>query len=375
MSGIYIHIPFCKKRCFYCDFYSSVKFNYKDNFLKSLTKEFYLRKNYLSNNKIETIYIGGGTPSVLIEGEINIIFENIEKYFDISKTAEITLEANPDDLNNKYIQSLKKTPINRLSVGIQSFFDDDLLMMNRRHNSLEAVDTIKRLFDKGFTNISGDLIYGLPKMTFNKWQENLNIFFDLNIPHLSAYHIGYEIGTKFYNQKKKGKLIPVSENKSKSLFYLLINETERKNFIHYEISNFAKKGYRARHNSSYWEQKNYIGFGPSAHSYNGNSRQWNTANLKKYINNINKNDIFWDSEILNKTAKYNDYIITAIRTKKGIETDYIKNNFGEKFFNYFIKNSTDYIKSEHFIRKNNVLRLSKKGMFVADMISERLIII
>lgn len=375
MAGIYIHIPFCKKKCFYCDFYSSVKLNYKNDFLNSLVKEISLRRNYLPNNKIQSVYFGGGTPSLLSSGEINIIFDKIINFFYISKKAEITLEVNPDDLTNKYLTELKKTAINRLSIGIQSFFNDDLLMMNRRHNSCEAINSVKLSQDKGFSNISGDLIYGLPEMTSKKWQENLNIFFSLNIPHLSAYHIGYEKNTKFYKLIKNNNLKPVSDNKSEEFFHILTGESERQNFIHYEISNFAKKGYFSQHNSSYWKQKNYIGFGPSAHSYNGNSRQWNTANLQKYIKNINSKKLFYDKEILDKNAKYNDYIITAIRTIKGIDKNYIKNNFDNKFLNYFTKNAEKYIKSKHIICKDNILKLSKKGMFISDMISENLIFI
>ena len=370
MHGIYIHIPFCKKKCFYCDFYTSLSLDYKEKYLSALNKEIALRMDYLSNNEINTVYFGGGTPSVLNAKEINEIFDTLSKYYIISKGAEITLEANPDDLTEKYLKDLRKTPVNRLSIGIQSFFDDDLRLMNRRHSSGEAIRAVKFAQGFGFDNISGDLIYGLPNMTGEKWKENLKIFFNLKIPHLSAYHLTYEPNTVFSKYLKNGKIKSVGEGSSNNFFDILIGESENHDFRHYEISNFAKSGYFSQHNSSYWQQKEYLGLGASAHSYNKNSRQWNVSNLKKYIDRVGEGQPYFEKEILSQADKYNDYVITSIRTIWGIDTVLVKNIFGEKYYNFLIKNSQKFISSNHIKIVGNTLLLTKKGMFISDMISE-----
>ncbi len=372
MSGIYIHIPFCAKKCYYCDFFMSLSLAYKDDYLRALKKEIEQRKNYLQNQSVETIYFGGGTPSLLNEKELNGLFDILYRHFKISENAEITLEANPDDLNKNYLRELKNTPINRLSIGIQSFFDDDLKMMNRRHNGEQSISSVKKAQDAGFENISGDLIYGLPEMTADKWEKNLDSFFKLNIPHLSAYHLTYEPNTVFYKQLKNKKIQEISEEESFAQFELLRQKARQNNFIHYETSNFGKEGFFSRHNTAYWKQKHYLGIGASAHSYDGNSRQFNVKNLKEYIKKTEKNSIYFEKEILSEKDKYNDYLITSLRTMWGTDIGYISKHFGKNFSDFLKDKSEEHIKKGNLLLKKNVLFLSDKGKFIEDLITEDL---
>ena len=323
MSGIYIHIPFCAKKCFYCDFFMSLSLKYKDDYLKALKQELKLRKNYLQNQSVETIYFGGGTPSLLNEKELNALFEEIYKDFNVSENPEITLEANPDDLSTEYLKNLRKTPVNRLSIGIQSFFDDDLKMMNRRHSAKESLFAVKEAQNVGFENISGDLIYGLPEMTTKKWEYNLQEFFKLKIPHLSAYHLTYEPNTVFFKYLKTKRIYEIPETESLKQFELLKQLAKAHNFIHYETSNFAKDGFFSKHNTGYWQQKHYLGIGASAHSYDGNSRQFNIKNLKEYITRVGETGAYFEKEILSDADIYNDYIITTLRTVWGTDVSYV----------------------------------------------------
>ena len=372
MAGIYIHIPFCKKKCYYCDFYTSPQIKNISTFVEKIIIELETRKNYLDNEKVETIYFGGGTPSLLSFSELNKILNAIYTNFEVSENPEITLEANPDDITETYVENLQKTDINRFSIGIQSFFDDDLKLMNRRHNSEEAIKSIKLLQTANYYNISGDLIYGLPKMNGEKWKGNLTLFFELEIPHLSAYHLSYEPNTVFNKYLKTKKIIPVSEEKSEEFFTILLEKSSEKKFVQYEISSFAKKGYFSRHNSSYWQQKKYLGVGPSAHSYNKKERRWNDKNLQKYMNRVGEGQGFYSVENLTLTDNYNDYLITSLRTIWGINFDYIKSNFGEKYFDFCNKNSQKYIISKHLNFSNKILTLSDKGKFISDKIIEDL---
>jgi len=278
MSGIYIHIPFCRQACHYCDFHFSTSLKNKKPFLKALLKESELRRNYLGNEKIQTIYFGGGTPSLLTKDEILFIIDELHKYHEIEPAAEITLEANPDDLSIEKIKELKQTPVNRLSIGIQSFFDEDLKFMNRTHNAEEAVSSVKASQDEGFENITIDLIYGTPTLTNENWEQNLSRALSLNVPHVSCYELTVEPNTALHSFIKKGKIGPLDEQKTAMQFEMVMNRMKAENFIHYEISNFCKEGFYSRHNSNYWSRKKYLGLGPSAHSYNGTSRQWNIAN-------------------------------------------------------------------------------------------------
>ena len=370
MAGIYIHIPFCKSKCNYCDFFSKIPNNNSiSKYIEAVIKELELRKQYLNNQKIETIYFGGGTPSILSIKNINDIFTSISEHYNLTDNFEFTFEANPDDLSKNYLQDLKNfTEINRLSIGVQSFSGNDLKLMERRHNSNQAINSIKNAKKIGFNNISADLIYGLPKMNIENWSKNLEIMFELGIQHLSAYHLTYEQGTVFYKWLQNQKINEINETESIEQFEKLIYEAEQNGFIHYEISNFAKPDYFSKHNFNYWKQKKYLSIGTSAHSFDGNSRQWNIANIAEYINSINENKIPAEIEILSEKDKFNEYIMTSLRTFLGIDIDFIENNFDNKFY-LSIKNSlTKKIKAGFLKKDKNKIVLTLKGKFISDAI-------
>jgi len=373
MAGIYIHIPFCRRRCFYCDFYKTTQTAFKSFYIEALLNELNLRKSYLQNEIIDTIYFGGGTPSVLTPPEIEKILAEIYGGFNMVTNPEITLEANPDDLDVEYLSRLAETKINRLSIGIQSFFDEDLKQMNRRHNSLQASGCVNEAFSAGFKNISIDLIYGLPGLTLEKWGENLKQAFVLPVSHLSAYHLTYHEGTRFFDLKKKGFLQEIPEDDSVAQFELLIDKALENNFFQYEISNFAKEGAISKHNSAYWSGKKYLGLGPSAHSYDGSSRQWNVSDVGLYIENIKKSTPLFELEILSENERYNDYIITNLRTMWGISEEYIKNSFGETRLRDFKKEIGKYLKSGFVYEKGGFYFLSKAGLFISDEITSALL--
>lgn len=380
MAGIYIHIPFCKQVCSYCNFHFSTSVKLKDDFLKALLKEIEFRKDYLKNEKVKTIYFGGGTPSILNNGEINRIFDHLSNYFLLDKLEEVTLEANPDDLHFNYLKSLKNTSVNRLSIGVQSFFDKDLKFINRAHNTIQANQSIKNAMDAGFKNLNIDLIYGLQKLNDENWEKNLQLFFEFKIPHLSAYCLTIEPKTLLHNQIKKGKTDGIDEDKCVRQFEFLMNKMEEENYSHYEISNFCKEGYRAKHNSSYWSGENYLGLGPSAHSFNGISRQWNVSNNIKYIDSLlserptENNNEFYEIEFLTTENKHNEYILTSLRTHVGCDTKFIIEQFGKKYFDIFIKNCHKKIKNETLIMENGFVKLTRKGKFFADKIASDLFV-
>ena len=361
--------------CYYCDFHFSVSLKRKDDLLNALHKEIQTRNFYLVNEEIETIYFGGGTPSLLSIIELDTILNLIYKHYLISKNPEITLEANPDDLSYSYLQDLQKIGVNRLSVGIQSFDDKKLKLLNRRHNAKEAINSVKNSQDAGFNNINIDLIYGLPDLTNQKWQDNLHIAFDLEIQHISSYHLTIEPKTAFHNFVKKGKLSLPEEKESLVQFQTLVKETGRHGFIHYEISNFAKEGFFSKHNTNYWLHKKYIGFGPSAHSYDFSSRQWNVANNAKYIENVIDDKSYFKKEILSVYDKYNDYILTSLRTMWGIDLNKIRKEFGQQYYNMCLHEAQIFIQSEQLILSNNKLILTKSGKFLADKIASDLFFI
>ncbi|MCK5730110.1 MAG: radical SAM family heme chaperone HemW [Draconibacterium sp.] len=375
MAGIYIHIPFCRQKCNYCDFYKTLSISLTGNFLAALKKEIIQNKNYLENEPVETIYFGGGTPSVLRESELNEIINLLKSEFQILPNTEITFEANPDDLSAEYLKSIYNSGVNRLSIGIQSFQDEYLKKMNRRHNSKQAVESVENAIKIGFENISVDLIYGLPKLTDNEWKESLSRVFQLSVQHLSAYHLTYHQGTVFYNWLKKGTLNELKERESISQFNILIEEAEKNGFQQYEISNFAKNKIYSKHNKSYWFGKKYLGLGPSAHSFNGSSRRWNISNTEKYIDAIENNKSYFEEEKLSESEKYNEYILTRIRTIWGVSVDFIKSNFGNEKATYFLKNIKKYKNSDLVIQDNNIFTLTKNGLFVSDEIMTNLMII
>lgn len=375
MAGIYIHIPFCRQKCNYCDFYKTDRLIYFNEYLVALKKEILQQKSYLQNKKIDTVYFGGGTPSVLNESDISSIISWLHKYFTISPYAEITFEANPDDLNKNYLQILKKSGINRLSIGIQSFQDDHLKMMNRRHNADQAFASVVNAREAGFNNISIDLIYGIPGSTLREWNDNLQITFKLPAVHLSAYHMTFHKGTVFYDLLKSRQLKELSENESYYQYKALTDETSAAGFEQYEISNFAKNGTYSKHNRAYWSGKPYLGLGPSAHSFNGCSRRWNWSDIIKYIELINQGEITYKEEQLTLNNRYNEYILTNLRTKWGVSSLIIKKNFGADIADYFIKTVKKSISKKNIVHKNEIYTLTSEGLFVSDNIITKLMII
>lgn len=368
MAGIYLHIPFCKGKCAYCDFYSVGNIKLKEIFIEAICKEIELQKDYLKGEYIQTIYFGGGTPSLLSPEELEEIIEQILKYFDVEKSNEITLEANPDDLTKEYLKAIKEIGVNRLSIGIQSFNNGDLLRMKRKHSADQAIRSVQYAQEQGFKNISIDLIYGLPELSLEKWEENIKQTLNLNIQHISAYHLTIEPKTLFYRYYQKNNLNLPSEDESLNQFGKLIEKTEQKGFLHYEISNFAKDGFLSLHNTNYWADVKYLGLGPSAHSYNLTSRQWNIQNLRGYLDEILKGKIPCEEENLSQNEKFNDYLITSLRTMWGLNTEKIEHEFGIDFKKHIEKKSSRFLKENLLIKSGNNFKLTKKGIFISDHI-------
>ncbi len=372
MSGIYIHIPFCRRKCHYCNFFSLASSKYKERFLNALKEETYLRKNYLDGKQVESIYLGGGTPSILTIQEINGILEDIRKYFILSENTEITLEANPDDIGPDILRDYRSIGINRLSIGVQSFYDDDLQYLNRIHSGLRAEESVFQAREAGFSNISIDLIYGIPTLTQEKWQKNLEKAFFLEVPHISAYSLTVEPKTALDQLIRKMKLPGPSEEDILNHFRILIRMMREQGFEHYEISNFCKKNFYSRHNSMYWNTTQYLGLGPSAHSYNGNSRQWNISNLVQYIDQINRNEMFFESEELTPVQKYNEYVMVSLRTMWGCELNSIRERFGEGPAAYFSRLAAPYLTSGEMIENSGIYYLTDEGKLFADGIASNL---
>jgi len=368
MSGIYFHIPFCKVKCNYCDFYKSTDLSNVSSLLLAIEKELAIREDYLTDKKIETIYFGGGTPSVLKKEELQKLLELISANYDVSTNAEITFEANPDDLSPEYLDQLISSGINRLSIGIQSFSDSDLKFMGRRHNAQQAIDAVANAQRAGFSNISVDLIYGIPEMSFQQWKANLETVFSLNVQHLSAYHLTYHEGTPMWSNLQKGVFNEVDEDESIQQFEELISASANQGFIHYEISNFALEGFYSKHNSSYWNQKEYLGLGPSAHSFNKTTRFWNVSDVKMYSEMILQGKNAGEFEELTIVDKYNDYLITGLRTIWGIDKNYIMSEFGTEIQIHFNNNCQRLLSTGIIEEKNNRIVITKKGIFISDKI-------
>ncbi len=375
MAGVYIHIPFCKQICNYCDFHKSASLKLKDEMIKALMTEIRLRKNYLLDDSIKTIYFGGGTPSLLNHIEITRLLDVIFDSMMVMSDTEITLEANPEDLTIKYLNKLAKTPVNRISIGCQSFFDKDLKLLNRRHNAKQSYDSVIMAKDTGFSNISIDLIYGIPGMTEDNFEINIEKTIELEIRHISAYHLTIEPKTMFFNLLSKGKFKEVTENESYKQYKKLIKLTKENDFIQYEISNFAKTGFYSKHNSNYWNQSKYLGIGPSAHSFNITSRQWNINNNKEYLEKIKNGLIPSIKETLEINTRYNDYVLTSLRTIWGIDLEYIEQNFSEESGKYCENMAQKYISSGLIEKKDKKLVLSEKGKFIADNIISELLFV
>lgn len=373
MAGLYIHIPFCAKRCLYCDFYSNTEMNYKAPYLDALVREMELHKAYLDGEPLETIYFGGGTPSQLSAADFDRLFAAIDRHFDVRACREITLEVNPDDLTAAYVAALRDLPFNRISMGVQSFDDADLRFLNRRHTGPEAIRAIETCRGNGFENLSIDLIYGLPGQTEEGWKANIEQALALDIPHLSAYHLIYEQGTALYKLKESGKITPVTEEMSLRFFTLLIDSLEKAGYLHYEISNFARPGWFSKHNSAYWTGKKYLGLGPSAHSYDGLERQWNAASLGAYIKGIEEGKPALEKEPLDLRTRYNDYIITRLRTMWGINLLDLQKEFGEAQREYCEKQAAPFIRQGLLRRQENILTLTRRGIFISDGIMSDLL--
>jgi oxygen-independent coproporphyrinogen-3 oxidase len=371
MAGIYVHIPFCKQACHYCDFHFSTSLKNRDAIVSALAQEIELQKTYLDSAMIETIYFGGGTPSVLEAAEINFLLDTIAKHHRVSQNAEITLEANPDDLNHSKISQLRQTAINRFSIGIQSFFDEDLIWMNRAHRSAEAETSVKRVQDAGFNNITADLIYGYPLLSAEKWESNLNTLFSLNVPHLSAYSMTVEPRTALASQIKKKQTLPVNDQQSAEQFVYLMQQMQQRGFEHYEISNFGKPGRHSQHNSNYWKGVPYVGIGPSAHSYNGSTRQWNVANNALYLKSLSENQIPAELEILTTENRLNEYIMTAIRTIWGLDLAKIE-NIEKGSAAILQKEVQPFLNKGWLIVQQQTVTLTQTGKLYADHIAAEL---
>jgi oxygen-independent coproporphyrinogen-3 oxidase len=374
MAGIYIHIPFCKQACHYCDFHFSTNLRKKQDMVSALQKELLLRKDELKNEEVQTIYFGGGTPSVLEIGEINEIIKTVDENYRVIEHPEITLEANPDDLSINKIKELSDSPINRLSIGIQSFFDQDLKLMNRAHDAKEA-DLCLNEAKKYFDNISIDLIYGIPGMTNARWEENINKALSYELPHISSYALTVEPKTALKAFIDKGIIPNVDDEVAEEQFNILCTLLEKEGFINYEISNFGKEGYFSKNNTAYWKGKKYIGIGPSAHSYDGTKRGWNINNNSKYIRSIKENILPLEEEVLSKTDRYNEYVMTALRTIWGVSLDKIRNEFGTGYYEYLLDQSDKYIKEKLLVTEGDKLSVTKKGKFLCDGIASDLFMI
>lgn len=374
MAGIYIHIPFCKQACHYCDFHFSTSMKRKEEIVFALVKEIQMRKSEFQDEVVETIYFGGGTPSVLTIVEIQFLINSVYENFKVAQNPEITLEANPDDLSDEKIIELANSPVNRLSIGIQSFFEDDLKMMNRAHNSAEAKKSLAKAIEY-FDNISIDLIYGIPGLTNKMWKENIQIALDFGVPHISSYALTVEPKTALKKLIQTGKIAEPKDDIAQEHFQILVDTLQENGFVHYELSNFGKENYFSKNNSAYWLGKKYIGIGPSAHSYDGISRSWNIANNIIYLKSITENKLPSEQEILTETDRYNEYIMTGLRTIWGISLDRIQKDFGEKYLNYLLDQAQKFLADDLLSIENKILKTTKKGKFLADGIASDLFLI
>lgn len=374
MAGIYIHIPFCKSRCTYCDFYTQTDLSLKDDLIEAICKEIIFRKNYLNNETIQTIYFGGGTPSLLSADELKKILTIVYNNFNVSETAEITLEANPDDLSKKYIDTIKSI-INRLSIGIQSFDDNELSFLNRRHNAEGAKRAVLLAQEAGINNISIDLMYGLPNQTVKSWVASINQAIKLSVPHVSSYHLIYEEGTPMINMLNNGKIKALNEEVSLEMFSILNTMLSDAGYLRYEISNYAKEGFTSQHNSSYWKSSYYLGIGPSAHSYNGNTRSWNVSSISAYITSSGLNKFDSETELIDPKTAYNDYVLTRLRTMWGANLNEIDTLFGKNYTDYFLKNISEYLNTGEVNRDNENIKITEKGLFISDRIMSDLMYI
>ncbi len=374
MSGIYVHIPFCKQACHYCDFHFSTSFGKKDLMVAAICREMELRKEELPAQNVETIYFGGGTPSILNIADIEQILDQVYRHYKVSSDPEITLEANPDDLSGLKLGQLSGSSINRLSIGVQSFYDEDLSLLNRVHNAWEAAECIGAAMTY-FKNVSIDLIYGIPNLSNERWLDNITRALSFKVPHISSYALTVEPKTALKKFIAEGILPDVDDEQAEEQFRLLAAHLEKEGFIHYEISNFGKPGYFSKNNTAYWQGKPYLGIGPSAHSYTGPTRSWNCSNNMKYIRTIGLGLLPSETEVLSQDDRYNEFVMTGLRTMWGISLTKVRTGFGVDCYNHLMKESQKHIEKQLLIRERDTLLLTKKGKFLADGIASDLFMV
>lgn len=374
MAGIYIHIPFCKSRCIYCGFYSTTLLDLRKKYINAVCREMELRKNYI-REPFSTIYLGGGTPSLLDEAELTKLFLYINNVYDVDRNAEITMECNPDDITPKFTNMLSRLPINRVSMGAQTFADSRLRLLHRRHNSDEVKHAVKLLREAGIKNISIDLMFGFPDESLSQWKEDISAALALNVEHISAYSLMYEEDTPLWKMLDTGKVKEIDEELSLTMFKELVCQLTDAGYEHYEISNFARPEYRSRHNSNYWHQVPYIGLGAAAHSFDLNSRQWNVADLKLYIEEINNGIIPMEREELDNDTTFNDIITTALRTSDGIDLNAMETRLGKRYRNTLISAAGKHIEQGLLEIRHDRLRLTSEGIFISDMVMSDLMIV
>jgi len=373
MAGVYIHIPFCKSFCHYCDFYSTTDNSETESFVQAVMLETAMQARYLDGETVETIYLGGGTPSLLTVAQTGQIISAVRENFSISNDPEITVEVNPDDVYEGYFRELAGTGVNRVSLGVQSWNDKRLKYLGRRHDAAQSAKALGLAFKEGIINVSADLIYGLQGMTTGDLKHDLEETFGWPVTHLSAYHLTIEEGTRFGKMKKEKKLTEPDEETSNAMFSLLGNMCREKGFIHYEISNFALPGYISRHNSAYWKQIPYLGLGPSAHSFNRTSRQWNVSDIKKYIRSISGGKVPFEKEDLDRLTTFNEYVMTSLRTMWGIDLEHIEAYYDKELHDYLVNLSGKYIRYGLMRREKNTLVLTDQGRMISDNIIAELL--
>ena len=373
MAGIYIHIPFCKQRCRYCAFYSSTLYNIREAYVDALCKELLMRKEYIANEMVGTIYLGGGTPSTLTMEQLKRICDTIYGNYPITETAEVTIECNPDDLTTEFLGQLRELPFNRISMGVQSFNDAQLKRLGRRHTAEAARQAVANARAAGYSNISIDLMFALPGSSRAEWQETLDAAIALRPEHLSAYNLMYEEGTQLYRDLTEGKVTELSEEENLEQFSMLIKSMKAAGYRHYEISNFALPGRESRHNSSYWNDTPYIGCGASAHSYNGTSRGWNIADIKEYIKGVENGILNFEVEHLTEEERYNDAILTRLRTADGLPLAWMREKFCDRLNTYMLHAAEKEIALGNLKETNGHLSLTEKGIFISDAVIRELI--
>lgn len=382
MAGIYIHVPFCASRCIYCGFYTTTTLSSQDRLVRALCSELDMRRDYLLDKAaptspitIDTIYLGGGTPSQLSQENLlrlfDAIYNKVEQVptFHISPTAEVTMECNPDDLTPQFVQTIARLPVNRVSMGVQTFSDERLNFLRRRHKATDIEPAIQRLRQVGIGNISIDLIFGFPKQTVNEWATDLQKAIELDVEHISAYSLMYEEGTPLFRLLEQQRVSEIADSQSLDMFNLLVDTLTTNHYEHYEISNFAREGFSSRHNASYWQGIPYLGLGPSAHSYDGNSRQWNVSNLHKYMDAIENGTVPMEKETLDEDTKYNDWITTALRTKEGLDL----NLLSEAHREYLLRAAEPHLREGNLVLTNNNIALSRAGIFISDSVMSDLV--